>query len=74
MKSIVVTYPDFQSLPRGLKKMLVASETHFFRQAKAPAAAPPANTGSLQGIIARWPRQKPRRFGWARYDIPGSQN
>ena len=34
IKTIVVTYPDFQSLPKGLKKMLVTSETEFFHDAK----------------------------------------
>jgi hypothetical protein len=72
MKSIMVTYPEFQSLPKGVKKLLVASETHFFRLAKAPAAS--SNAASVQGIIARWPRQKAGRFGWARYNTPGSQN
>jgi hypothetical protein len=35
MKSIITTYPDFQSLPRGVKKMLLASENFFFGEAKA---------------------------------------
>lgn len=30
MKSIVVTYPYFQSLPKGVKMMLIASESFFF--------------------------------------------
>ena len=30
MKSIVVTYPDYQSLPKGIKRMLVISESFFF--------------------------------------------
>lgn len=34
MKSIMVTYPDFQSLPKGLKQMLLASETFFFDETK----------------------------------------
>jgi hypothetical protein len=34
MKSIVVTYPNFQSLPKGIKMMLVMSESLFFRDAK----------------------------------------
>jgi len=34
MKSIMVTYPDFQALPKGLKQMLLASETFFFEQTK----------------------------------------
>jgi hypothetical protein len=38
VKSIVVTYPDFQTLPKGVKKMLVASEEFFFGEARAPYA------------------------------------
>jgi hypothetical protein len=34
MKSIVVTYPNYQSLPKGIKRMLVTSESVFFRDAK----------------------------------------
>jgi len=30
MKSIMVTYPDFRKLPKGLKQLLVASESFFF--------------------------------------------
>jgi hypothetical protein len=33
VKSIVTTYPDFQSLPKGVKKMLVTSESFFFGEA-----------------------------------------
>jgi hypothetical protein len=40
MKSIITTYPDFQCLPRGIKKMLLASETYFFSAAKSPAVKP----------------------------------
>jgi len=36
MKSIVVTYPDYQSLPKAIKRMLVASESHFYEEAKSP--------------------------------------
>jgi hypothetical protein len=35
MKSILVTYPDFQSLPKGIKRMLVLSESLFFNDASA---------------------------------------
>lgn len=34
MKSIMATYPDFQALPKGVKQMLLASETFFFDQTK----------------------------------------
>jgi hypothetical protein len=33
MKSIVCTYPEFRELPKGLKQMLVLSETLFFDEA-----------------------------------------
>jgi|GEM_PF-6440199 hypothetical protein len=33
MKSIMVTYPYFQSLPKGVKMMLLASENYFFSEA-----------------------------------------
>jgi hypothetical protein len=38
MKSIVTTYPDYQSLPKGIKMMLVASESLFFEDAKSAPA------------------------------------
>jgi hypothetical protein len=34
MKSILVTYPKFQALPKGVKQMLLASESFFFDQSK----------------------------------------
>jgi hypothetical protein len=41
MKSIITTYPDFQSLPQGVKKMLLASENYFFGEAKNPPGKTP---------------------------------
>jgi hypothetical protein len=38
MKSIITTYPDFQSLPQGIKRMLLASESHFFAEVSATAS------------------------------------
>ena len=35
MKSIMITYPDFQSLPRGIKIMLLTSEDFFFGEDKS---------------------------------------
>lgn len=35
MKSILVTYPDFRSLPKGIKRLLVTSESLFFDAANA---------------------------------------
>jgi hypothetical protein len=40
MKSIVVTYPYFQSLPKGLKMLLVESEGFFFRENGSAPAQP----------------------------------
>jgi hypothetical protein len=37
LKSIVCTYPDFRTLPKGLKQMLVASENLFFNEVTGPA-------------------------------------
>jgi hypothetical protein len=47
MKSIITTYPDFQSLPRGIKKMLLASEDFFFGEVKAPQPSPKRSAGGL---------------------------
>jgi hypothetical protein len=33
-KSIICTYPDFRSLPKGVKQMLVVSENLFFEEAQ----------------------------------------
>jgi hypothetical protein len=30
MRTIIFTYPGYQSLPKGIKQMLVASENFFF--------------------------------------------
>ncbi len=35
----MMTYPEFQSLPRGIKKMLIASETFFFAEAQMRSRA-----------------------------------
>jgi len=32
LKTIVCTYPDFRTLPKGLKQLLVASENLFFSE------------------------------------------
>ena len=40
MKSIITTYPHFQSLPRGIKKLLLISESHFFDELDGETKAP----------------------------------
>ena len=50
MKSIITTYPDFQSLPKGIRRMLVASESFFFLEANSRMQKPrngEATTGSI---------------------------
>ena len=37
----MLTYPGFQSLPQGVKKLLVTSETFFFTEAQPQAQPPP---------------------------------
>jgi len=32
MKPIMMVYPGFQTLPKGLKQMLVESESYFFEE------------------------------------------
>jgi hypothetical protein len=32
MNTTILNYPGFQTLPKGIKQMLVASEAHFFDQ------------------------------------------
>jgi hypothetical protein len=47
MKSIITTYPDFPSLPRGIKKMLLASENFFFSEVKASYPSPKRPAGGI---------------------------
>jgi hypothetical protein len=39
MKSIMMTYPNFRTLPKGVKQMLLASESFFFEETTAPAVS-----------------------------------
>ncbi len=55
MKTIITTYPDFWSLPIGVKKMLVESESFFFREAE-PWKQKAAGSGLVMG-----PTPKPNR-------------
>jgi hypothetical protein len=50
MRSIAVTYPDFRLLPKGLKSMLLLSESLFFEEAKA---VPVVHVTSPQSVRAR---------------------
>lgn len=41
MKSIMATYSGFQALPRGVKRLLLTSESFFFMDAPAAKAGGP---------------------------------
>jgi hypothetical protein len=64
MRSTMLTYPGFQTLPRGVKRMLLESESFFFGEAKSwTAKAAPGKLAiriSLGGKAATHPtRQMP---------------
>lgn len=62
MNSIASTYPDFQALPRGIKRLLMTSETEFFNDAK-PAAPNPA---SGKARVVTFPRAHLISLNWER--------
>ena len=65
MKSIMTEYPDFRSLPKGVRQMLVASESLFFAEASGAGVTPagreanrnwwmpPLNKAAGSGEVAR---------------------
>ncbi|MGD0744695.1 MAG: hypothetical protein ABSA45_06030 [Verrucomicrobiota bacterium] len=67
MRTIILTYPGYRHLPRGIKQMLVASEDFYFDEsgvaatkmnrrksmdAKIAQLAPVASLGSVLAIYA----------------------
>jgi hypothetical protein len=44
IKLIMTTYPGFQDLPKGVKQMLLVSESFFFDEASRQAKNAPALT------------------------------
>ena len=60
LKSIVCTYPDFRTLPKGLKQMLVASENLFFNEVSAAPAQ--VVSRNIEHNRARPWQPTPRRF------------
>ena len=49
MQSIMTTYPDFQSLPREVKKLLLVSENYFFQEDNAHHSPP-----ATHATVAHW--------------------
>jgi hypothetical protein len=66
MKSIVLTYPCFHSLPKGLRRMLITSESYFFVEHKSTSGAacvqkqPMESTGSA-GLLEAAQNEAHRR-------------
>jgi len=57
LKSIITTYPDFRSLPKEIKKLLVASESFFFGETRFPMPEPDRRAkivGSLPAFGNVW--------------------
>ena len=36
MRTIILTYPGYQSLPKGIKRLLVATENFYFNEPTLP--------------------------------------
>ncbi len=51
-KSIVCTYPDFRSLPKGLKQLLVISENLFFEEAQTTWLKIEDHEAGKQSLVA----------------------
>jgi len=51
MRTIILTYPGYQSLPRGIKQMLVASENFYFDESRSTAT----NRWPKDAKIAQFP-------------------
>jgi hypothetical protein len=52
MRTIILTYPGFRSLPKGVKQMLVTSENLFFGNARS-IVANKKSAGLNDAIIAQ---------------------
>ncbi len=64
-RSIILTYSDFQSLPKGVKQMLVLSESLFFADARPDQAGAAekrsrAHAKPYTGLPAGGPNARPR--------------
>jgi hypothetical protein len=65
MKSIMVTYRDFQALPKGLKQMLLASESFFFDETNVHVADSRLEKQALAALIGgRLGPQPPLHPSW----------
>lgn len=69
MKSIMTTYPDFQTLPKGLKKMLLASESFFFNEVPSPVQE--FKRGERPAVTGSNLRRSGGLNGFPTLDLPG---
>ena|SRR5665213_2201805 len=69
MNATILNYPGFQTLPKGAKRMLVASEAYFFDQ---PAPYRAKQNGAPDVSSASWFIPEPRRWSakWPIETIP----
>jgi hypothetical protein len=67
MKSTMMTYPGFHELPKGVKKMLLASETFFFDEARIRTVRP-----ARRSLLT--PMEIEQRFSFPPHfpELPGS--
>jgi hypothetical protein len=66
LKSIVCTYPDFRTLPKGVKQMLVVSENLFFEEM---LAAPAKALCELAAAKASWWQPPQMQFSMNGYAV-----
>jgi hypothetical protein len=60
MKSILTTYPEFRTLPTGVKKLLLESEDFFFMEARPPMGPSPVFKRAGGAISDKGSRVFPR--------------
>jgi hypothetical protein len=56
MNSITATYPGFQALPKGIKQMLLISESVFFEEARTTQTVSSKKTFNTQHSTTNSPR------------------
>jgi hypothetical protein len=69
MNTTIMNYPGFHTLPKGIKQLLLVSETHFFNEA-APQCMEQKDTAHASRTDRRFnavpPRCAARSFGLAK--------
>jgi hypothetical protein len=63
MNTTILNYPGFQTLPKGVKQMLLFSEAHFFEQLASHGAKPWENKPEFRRLFDKTVDRGGRRFG-----------